>query len=91
MRIADALGVTHHSGRQRASKPASRIRVTAQLITAADGSHLWSERYDREMTDVFAMQDEIAAAITGGAARQAVGQHGHRSDTCRACPRMTRT
>jgi hypothetical protein len=37
--------------------------VTAQLITAADGSHLWSERYDRELTDVFAIQDEIAAAI----------------------------
>ena len=41
----------------------NRIRVTAQLITAADGSHLWSQRYDREMDDVFAVQDEIAAAI----------------------------
>ena len=41
----------------------SRIRVTAQLITAADGSHLWSERYDREMADVFAIQDEISQAI----------------------------
>ena len=41
----------------------NRIRVTAQLINAADGIHLWSERYDREMTDVFAVQDEIAAAI----------------------------
>ncbi|HWE51855.1 MAG TPA: protein kinase [Bryobacteraceae bacterium] len=41
----------------------SRIRVTAQLINATDGYHLWSERYDREMTDVFAVQDEIAAAI----------------------------
>ena len=41
-----------------------RIRVTAQLIAAADGTHLWSERFDRPMTDVFAMQDEIAAAIT---------------------------
>jgi len=41
-----------------------RVRVTAQLIAAADGSHVWSERYDRPMTDVFAMQDEIAAAIT---------------------------
>jgi eukaryotic-like serine/threonine-protein kinase len=42
----------------------NRIRVTAQLINAADGYHLWSERYDRELTDVFAIQDEIAAAIT---------------------------
>jgi eukaryotic-like serine/threonine-protein kinase len=41
----------------------SRIRVTAQLINAADGYHLWSERYDREMADVFAVQDEISAAI----------------------------
>jgi TolB-like protein/Tfp pilus assembly protein PilF len=43
----------------------SRIRVTAQLIEAANGSHLWSERYDRDMTDVFAIQDEIGAAIAG--------------------------
>ena len=41
----------------------NRIRVTAQLINAADGNHLWSERYDRELADVFAVQDEIAAAI----------------------------
>ena len=37
----------------------------AQLIAAADGTHVWSERYDRELADVFAVQDEIAAAITG--------------------------
>ena len=37
-----------------------RIRITAQLIDVADGYHLWSERYDREMEDVFAVQDEIA-------------------------------
>ena len=43
----------------------SRIRVIVQLINADDGTHLWSERYDREMTDVFAVQDEIAAAIAG--------------------------
>ena len=41
----------------------NRIRVTAQLINAEDGYHIWSERYDRELTDIFAMQDEIAAAI----------------------------
>ena len=40
-----------------------RIRVTAQLISAADGTHMWSERYDRSMADVFAIQDEIAQAI----------------------------
>ena len=42
----------------------NRMRVTAQLINAADGTHLWSERYDREMTDVFAIQDEIGQAIS---------------------------
>ncbi len=42
----------------------SRLRITAQMVNAADGYQLWSERYDREITDVFAVQDEIAAAIT---------------------------
>lgn len=41
----------------------NRIRVNAQLIKVADESHLWSERYDRDMTDVFAIQDEISQAI----------------------------
>ena len=63
-RIAEALGVTSVlEGSVR--KAGNRLRITAQLITAADGSHLWSERYDRELADVFAVQDEIAAAITG--------------------------
>jgi TolB-like protein/Flp pilus assembly protein TadD len=41
----------------------NRLRITAQLINAADGYHLWSERYDRQMEDVFAIQDEITLAI----------------------------
>jgi serine/threonine protein kinase/Tfp pilus assembly protein PilF len=62
-KIAIALGVTNVlEGSVR--KAGSRIRVTAQLIDAADGSHVWSERYDRELADVFAVQDEIATAIT---------------------------
>ena len=40
-----------------------RLRITAQLINVADGSHLWSERYDRRLEDVFAIQEEIALAI----------------------------
>jgi len=61
-RIAEALGVTNIlEGSVR--KAGNRIRVTAQLITASDGSHLWSGRYDRDLADVFAVQDEIAAAI----------------------------
>jgi serine/threonine-protein kinase len=41
----------------------SRIRITAQLVAVNDAYQLWSERYDRELVDVFAVQDEIAAAI----------------------------
>jgi serine/threonine-protein kinase len=41
----------------------NRVRVTAQLIKVADGYHLWSERYDREWTDIFTIQDEITHAI----------------------------
>jgi TolB-like protein/predicted Ser/Thr protein kinase len=60
--IAEALDVkTILEGSVR--RAGNRVRVTAQLINAADGYHMWSERYDREMTDVFAVQDEIAAAI----------------------------
>jgi serine/threonine protein kinase/Tfp pilus assembly protein PilF len=44
-------------------KAGDRLRITAQLITASDGYHLWSERYDREMEDVFTIQDEITLAI----------------------------
>ncbi len=44
-------------------KAGDRLRITAQLISVADGCHLWSERYDRELTDVFAIQDEITLAI----------------------------
>jgi serine/threonine-protein kinase len=44
-------------------KAGNRLRITAQLINVADGFHLWSERFDRELADVFAIQDEIAQAI----------------------------
>ncbi len=61
-KIAEALGVRNVlEGSVR--RAGNRIRVTTQLISAEDGSHLWSERYDREMADVFALQDEIAEAI----------------------------
>jgi TolB-like protein/Tfp pilus assembly protein PilF/predicted Ser/Thr protein kinase len=60
--IAEALDVrTVLEGSVR--RAGNRIRVTAQLINAGDGYHLWSERFDREMADVFAVQDEIASAI----------------------------
>jgi TolB-like protein/Flp pilus assembly protein TadD/tRNA A-37 threonylcarbamoyl transferase component Bud32 len=44
-------------------KAGERIRITVQLINVADGYHLWSERYDRDLEDVFAVQDEIAENI----------------------------
>jgi TolB-like protein/tetratricopeptide (TPR) repeat protein len=44
-------------------KAGNRLRITAQLVSVVDGYHLWSERYDREMEDVFAIQDDIARAI----------------------------
>jgi tetratricopeptide (TPR) repeat protein len=44
-------------------KVGDRLRITAQLVNVADGYHLWSERYDRELKDVFAIQDEIASSI----------------------------
>ncbi len=44
-------------------KDGSRVRITVQLINAADGYHVWSETFTREMTDIFAVQDEIAAKV----------------------------
>lgn len=60
--IARRLNVTHVlEGSVR--KAGNRLRITAQLIQASDSSHLWSQSYDRELTDIFAIQDEIAAAV----------------------------
>lgn len=44
-------------------KAGNRLRITAQLINVADGYHLWSERFDRELEDIFAIQDDIAQSI----------------------------
>ncbi len=60
--IGEALGVGNLlEGSVR--KSGDRVRITAQLIQSADGFHLWSETYDRELTDIFAIQEEIAGAI----------------------------
>jgi TolB-like protein/tetratricopeptide (TPR) repeat protein len=60
--IAGKLNVAHVlEGSVR--KSGDEIRITAQLIKAADGYHLWSETWDRTLVDVFAIQDEIAAAV----------------------------
>ncbi len=63
-RVARELGVRYVlEGSVR--RAGNRVRITAQLIDAANGHHLWADRYDREMADVFAVQDEIARTITG--------------------------
>ena len=70
--IADALnaeiileGSVRRSG--------NRVRITMQLIRAADDSHLWSEIYDRELTDIFAVQAEIAGQVVGALSRGEAG------------------
>jgi adenylate cyclase len=45
-------------------KAGNRIRVTAQLVEAESGNHVWAERFDRDLTDIFAVQDEITEAVT---------------------------
>jgi serine/threonine-protein kinase len=60
--IGRALGVnTVLEGSVR--KSGERVRITVQIVNAADGYHVWSERYDREMNDIFAVQDEITLAV----------------------------
>jgi serine/threonine-protein kinase len=54
-------------------KVGSRLRVTAQLINVADGDHLWSQTFDREMQEVFAIQDEITRAIVQALEMQLIG------------------
>ena len=60
--VAKALAVTHVlEGSVR--KAGNRVRITAQLIDGAAGDHVWADRYDRDLTDIFEIQDEISKAI----------------------------
>jgi TolB-like protein len=79
-KIAETLGVSNVlEGSVR--RAGNRLRITAQLIHAADGSHLWSHRYDREMTDVFAIQDEISATIASQLKVSLISPGGFRKHT----------
>ncbi|MDH3275145.1 MAG: hypothetical protein OEM99_11475 [Gammaproteobacteria bacterium] len=60
--IALALGVAHVL-EGSVQKAGSRVRVTAQLIRADDGFHVWSQNYDRDLNDIFAIQDEISSDV----------------------------
>ena len=44
-------------------KSGNRVRITAQLIEAETGAHIWAERYERDLSDIFALQDEITERI----------------------------
>ena len=62
--IADTLGVAHIL-EGSVQKSGDRVRVTAQLIRAEDGFHVWSQNYTRPLEDIFAIQDEIATDVAG--------------------------
>ncbi len=54
-------------------KSGNRVRITAQLINAADGYHIWSENYDRDLTDIFDVQDEISGIIANRLRENLIG------------------
>jgi TolB-like protein len=62
--ISEVLGVAHVL-EGSVQKAGNRVRVTAQLIRADDGFHVWSQNYDRNLDDIFAIQDEIAKDVAG--------------------------
>jgi adenylate cyclase len=80
--VAHQLNVSHVlEGSVR--KAGGRVRITAQLIDGATGDHAWAERYDRDLTDIFALQDEISQAIVAALKlrllpeeEQAIGRRG---------------
>ncbi|RUW59650.1 adenylate/guanylate cyclase domain-containing protein [Mesorhizobium sp. M7A.F.Ca.US.008.03.1.1] len=65
--VGTKLGVRHVlEGSVR--KSGNRVRITAQLIDAVSGGHLWAERFDRDLTDIFAVQDDVTQQIVGALA-----------------------
>ena len=71
--IGEKLGVAHIlEGSVR--KSGNTVRVTAQLISTSNGSHLWSDTFDRDLDDVFAVQDEIARSVVNALKVKLLGQ-----------------
>ena len=62
-------------------KSAARVRISAQLIDAATGSHIWAERYDLDLTDIFAVQDEITERVAGAIEPELLKIEGERGAT----------
>jgi adenylate cyclase len=72
--VAEELGVRYVlEGSVR--KAGEKIRITAQLIDAVNGHHLWAERYDRDLKDIFALQDEIAMKVLTALEVKLIGGH----------------
>jgi len=71
--IGKKLGV-HSVVEGSVRKAGNRLRITAQLINVTDGYHLWSERYDRELEDVFAIQEEISNSIVNALKIELTGE-----------------
>jgi len=86
--VGEALNVAHVlEGSVR--KAGNQVRITAQLIEVASGFHLWSEEYDRDLTDVFAVQDDIASAVVDALRVELLGEtparrDGYRTDSVEA-------
>src|SRR3972149_149112 len=59
-------------------KAGKRVRITVQLVSVADGFHLWSETYDRELDDIFAVQDEISGSVAQALKETLLGQKNQR-------------
>jgi len=79
-RVARELGVRYVlEGSVR--KGGNRMRITAQLIDAATGNHLWADRYDGELTDVFALQDEITKKVVAAIEPKLLEAEGIRSQS----------
>ena len=72
-------------------KAGQRVRITAQLIDGTSGSHVWAERYDRDLNDIFALQDEISQAIVAAMKLKLLprGEEGASRSAARATPRPT--
>ncbi|KAB0266283.1 adenylate/guanylate cyclase domain-containing protein [Microvirga brassicacearum] len=61
-------------------KIGQRVRITSQLIDAVTGNHIWAERYDRELADIFALQDEITASVTAAIEPKLLAAEGIRAE-----------
>jgi adenylate cyclase len=62
-------------------KSGQRVRITGQLIDATTGNHIWAERYDRELSDIFALQDEITMSVTAAIEPKLLAAEGIRTET----------